>query len=131
MPTPLRFKANAPTPAQDAQKIKLKRKRCLNCNALFDLTKPNRKFCGTNCKNEFARFGSAFGPLRTHIETMMTKHTKEVRAEVVKVAKDLQEAVTRIEAIEKFLESCEAEPAPPGEPVGSAYARPTKTRMWR
>lgn len=113
MSSPRRFRPNVPTPVPAQPKPKLKKKRCRNCDAKFQLTKPNRKFCSTNCKNEFARFGSAFGPLRTHIETMMTRHTKEIRGEVVKVAKDLQAAIVRIEAMEKFLAELEwSEEAP-------------------
>lgn len=128
MSTPRRFRPNVPTAAQEEKKPKAKRKRCLNCDKLFELTKPNRKFCSTNCKNEFGRHGSAFGPLKTHIETMMNRHTKELRAEVVKLQRDLSAAVERVVAIEKFLESVEV---PEPEPPGSAYAMPTAQRMRR
>lgn len=51
-----------------------KRKRCDNCGEWFPLTKPNRRFCNTQCKNEFGSHGSAFGPLKTKIENLIRKH---------------------------------------------------------
>ena len=50
-----------------------KRKRCRNCDAKFPLTKPNRLFCSTACKNEYGRHGSAFGPLRVKLEKLVRK----------------------------------------------------------
>jgi hypothetical protein len=50
-----------------------KRKRCRNCDAKFLLTKPNRLFCSTACKNEYGRHGSAFGPLRVKLEKLVRK----------------------------------------------------------
>jgi hypothetical protein len=128
MSTPRRFRANVPTPAQDEAKPKLKRKKCLNCDKKFELTKPNRKFCTTECKNEFGRHGSAFGPLKTHIETMMTRHTRALRAEVVKLQRELLLAIDRVVAIENFLEECGE---PDVQPADSVYATPTAKKFRR
>ena len=57
----------------------------MNCNAWFPLTKPNRKFCCSKCKDEFGQHGSAFGPLKTRIETMMKRHTNELREQISKL----------------------------------------------
>lgn len=50
-----------------------KRKRCENCDKKFPLTKPNRRFCTTACKNEYGRHGSAFGPLKIKLEKLVRK----------------------------------------------------------
>jgi len=132
MSTPRRFRANVPAPVQDEAKPKLKRRKCLNCDKKFEVTKPNRKFCTTECKNEFGRHGSAFGPLKTHIETMMTRHTKQVRIELADLVKKLDAAMpliqARFEAIEKFLEECEVETEPA---AASAYSTPTARKFRR
>src|SRR5271154_2023750 len=56
----------APTP-----KKKFPKKRCLNCDKKFEKTKPNRKFCKQDCKDEYNRHGSAFGPLKTRLERIV------------------------------------------------------------
>lgn len=53
--------------------IRYKRKRCRNCDKKFPLTKPNRQFCTTACKNEYGRHGSAFGPLKIKLEKLVRK----------------------------------------------------------
>lgn len=50
---------------------KLPKKRCLNCPKFFPLTKPNRRFCSINCKNEYNRFGSSYGPLKAKLEKLI------------------------------------------------------------
>ena len=56
-----------------AAKPKQKRRRCRNCDALFPLTKPNRQFCKIECKNEYNRYGAAFGPLKAKLEKLVRK----------------------------------------------------------
>jgi len=53
--------------------IRYKRKCCRNCDKKFPVTKPNRMFCTTACKNEYGRHGSAFGPLRIKLEKLVRK----------------------------------------------------------
>jgi hypothetical protein len=55
----------------------------MNCNALMKPGKITKKFCGPEdpgkgqCKNEYHRHGSAFGPLKTRLENLVTKLTRE------------------------------------------------------
>lgn len=62
-------------PAADADKIP--RRRCYNCGGLFPLTKKNRKFCKTQCKDEFHNYGAAFGPLKVTLTKLVEKLTRE------------------------------------------------------
>ena len=92
---PLSPKVRAQRRAQ-ANKLKdpkvFKRKRCLNDGNLFRPTRayPVQKFCSGECRKEFhANGGNAFGPLKTRLEKLMHRSTKELEQ--------------RIEAIERTL----------------------------
>jgi len=52
------------------------KRRCMNCGKFFPMTKPNRKFCGTPCQQEFAHYGSAFGKLKLTLEELTGKWTR-------------------------------------------------------
>lgn len=56
---------------------KLPRRRCLNCNGWFLKTRKNKKFCKKECKDEYNRYGSAFGPLKEWIGKLIEKLSKE------------------------------------------------------
>jgi hypothetical protein len=85
-----RVRPSEPAP----EKPKFRRVRCPNCDKKFEKTKPNRKFCSTQCKNEYARHGSAFGPLKTRITTMIDRRVKEL------TDKKFAELLRRIQTLE-------------------------------
>jgi hypothetical protein len=55
----------------------LKRRRCKNCDKLFDVTRPNRIFCSDTCRDEYHRYGSAFGPMKAYLTLLIEKASKE------------------------------------------------------
>jgi hypothetical protein len=58
---------------------KIPRRRCANCDKPFPRTKPNRKFCGKQCKREYEQNGgTAFGPLKTRLEKLVWGITAEL-----------------------------------------------------
>jgi hypothetical protein len=58
---------------------KIPRRRCANCDKPFPKTKPNRKFCGKQCKREYEQNGgTAFGPLKTRLEKLVWGITAEL-----------------------------------------------------
>lgn len=69
MPPKLLAAAAQPAPLP----LKFPRRRCDNCGEFYPLTKPNRRFCKTECKKEFHQHGAAFGPLKARIEKMIRK----------------------------------------------------------
>jgi hypothetical protein len=80
------------------------KKRCINCNDWITLSGRNtgndakRKFCSELCKNEYNRFGSAYGPLKAKLEKVIRE---AVKAETPKaVAPELK----RIVHTEEFRE---------------------------
>jgi hypothetical protein len=71
-------------PSEDATAKTYGRAKCKNCDQRFIKLRPNQEFCkfkkdgtASNCKNEFHRNRSAFGPLKGKIEGMIREHTKE------------------------------------------------------
>jgi len=60
-----------------AEPKKLPRRRCLNCNGWFEKTRKNKKFCRKECKDEYNRYGSAFGPLKEWLAKYIEKASKE------------------------------------------------------
>ena len=57
-------------------------KRCLNCSHFYKQRVPNKKFCSVECKNEFGRFGAAYGPLKDKLEKLIDKTVRERVAEM-------------------------------------------------
>ena len=72
---------------------KQKRKRCENCNKLFEPKKLWAKFCKDECRKEFHRYGSSYGPLKTGLHKAIDKQCaaliKKHRAEVVELAEEV------------------------------------------
>jgi len=56
------------------------RRRCRNCDKPYYLTRKHKKFCTTECKDEFHRHGSAFGPLKNHLTKLIRETGKEEAA---------------------------------------------------
>lgn len=50
------------------------RRHCKNCNKLYEKNRPNKMFCSHDCKEEFRKFGSAYGPLKEHLTKLIAKH---------------------------------------------------------
>lgn len=73
------------------------RKHCANCNRLFPVTQPKRKFCCSNCKDQFHNFGSAFGPLRCTLENLVAKWLRDFRKETEARFKAIEGRLTMIE----------------------------------
>lgn len=59
---------------------KYPRRRCRNCDALYYRTRPHKKFCSIVCKDEYHKYGSAFGPLKTYLTNLIQKAGKEEAA---------------------------------------------------
>lgn len=79
------------------------RRRCHNCGKLYPLTKPNRRFCSDtgpgNCKAEYNRYGSAFGPIRDYLEKEVQRRSKEAaRIELNAFLASDQEFIQRLHA---------------------------------
>jgi hypothetical protein len=99
-------------------------KKCKNCDRKFIKSRKNQEFCKTapdgtasQCKAEFYRNRSAFGPLKGRIEGMIREHTKHangaMRALSIAVAK-LSERLDAVEATVQKLEKVGTEsPASP------------------
>lgn len=71
------------TPTPDAKKP-LKRRRCDNCSELFPRTRRWQRFCCAECKNEFHRHGSAFGPLKDKLTKLVRSLVQQMIEPVVK-----------------------------------------------
>lgn len=52
------------------------RRHCHNCNAWYRKTRKNKRFCSKECKEEFRRYGSAFGPLKTWLTKLIEESSK-------------------------------------------------------
>lgn len=64
-------------PSQHELMARYGRKRCDNCGAWFPLTRPKRRFCKDECKDEFHYHGSAFGPLKIRLEKLVANLAAE------------------------------------------------------
>jgi hypothetical protein len=87
-----------PHPPADALQGKSTRpkKKCDNCGKDFPKLNPegkpwkkNKRFCDDNCKAEFHRFGSAFGPLKETVSNI-------AREEARKAARATDEGLARL-----------------------------------
>lgn len=121
---------------------KRKRKRCDNCGEWLELTKVNRRFCNTECKNEFHSHGSAFGPLKTKIETLIRKHVDTLQpaaltslaGQLVSMAELLaadQRAIRALYSRVRVLEAAVANQTPDTKAprgLGAAARKPGLTR---
>ncbi len=67
--------------------VKYPKRRCINCDAKYPLTRKGRKFCGAQCRTEYNHFGGAFGPLKKTLTRLVQKLTREdirnVRTELI------------------------------------------------
>ncbi len=81
---------------------KQKRKRCENCNKLFEPKKPWSKFCKDECRKEFHRYGSSYGPLKTGLHKAIDKKYAELRRDFFREMKDQSR---RIDRLEKMIEA--------------------------
>jgi hypothetical protein len=59
------------------------RRPCKNCDKKFIKIRPNHIFCSTECKNEYSRYGSAFGPLKQFLVKLIEKSAGERAAAAV------------------------------------------------
>lgn len=50
-----------------------KRRRCQNCNKLFQPIRADQKFDSASCRKEFHRYGSSYGPLKTGLHSAIDK----------------------------------------------------------
>lgn len=99
-------------PSEPAPKKTYGTKKCKNCDRRFTRERANQEFCkiakdGTpsQCKAEFHRNRSAFGPLKGRIEGMIREQTKLLRATIVQLQKNidglqLPELRARVTALE-------------------------------
>jgi hypothetical protein len=83
-----------------SQPPKFPRRRCANCNNFFLKTRKNKRFCKRECKNEFNRYGSAFGPLKDWLTKFIEQRAKE---ETVRRTAALEERISQIEEAHKTL----------------------------
>jgi hypothetical protein len=75
-------------------------KKCKNCDRKFIKSRKNQEFCKTapdgtasQCKAEFYRNRSAFGPLKGRIEGFIREQTAPLRKRIA----ELEAAVTRLQ----------------------------------
>jgi hypothetical protein len=107
---------DAPVPV--AVKIKFRQRRCGNCNILYQPVRNNQKFCTKNkgqCRKEFHRYGSSYGPLKTGLEKTIDKKYAALRSEIldwrVTVAGCLARLEVRIARIEQVCEGVQKQEA--------------------
>lgn len=67
---------------KDASKLR-RRRRCDNCNKLYQPRRDDQKFCRDNedpdkCRKEFYRYGSSYGPLKTGLHKAIEKKYSEL-----------------------------------------------------
>ena len=77
-----------PRPNRIPAEKRYEKRRCLYCFKLFDLTKPNKKFCRLHHQQAYNREGMAFGPLREKLPKWISKE----------VAKQLGQLETKLRA---------------------------------
>ena len=85
------------TLAKTGKQAKLRRRRCDNCNALFQPTSsyPVQRFCQKACRFEFHKHGSAFGPLKIKLEKLTLK---TVREETAKLRAELKALTLKLDS---------------------------------
>ena len=75
------------------------KKRCLNCPKFFPLTKPHRKFCSIPCKDQFNKFGGAYGKLKEKLFAEIEAQVRAVRKTVFAEISDQSRRIDRLESI--------------------------------
>lgn len=70
------------------------RARCMNCPKFFAKTKPHKKFCCRACKDQFNKFGGAYGKLK---EKLFAEIHKEVRERTAEQLSALEKRVLELE----------------------------------
>lgn len=73
-------------------------KRCSNCSKMYRQTRPNKKFCSKECKDEFNRYGAAFGPLKLKLEQLVNRWIKDYADKINARLEALEARVDQIEA---------------------------------
>jgi hypothetical protein len=58
---------------------------------LFPRTRKDRKFCKEECRKEFHRFGSGYGPIKQALEKLIEKRTRDQVKEVSKRLTDIEQ----------------------------------------
>lgn len=102
------------------------------------MTKPNRKFCSDDCKNEYNRFGAAYGPLKDKLTKLIEQRVREATRAAFQQATAAMAAIEhhaglligttlRIENLAKRLDTLENFPPPDAE-HGKAAARTGRSR---
>lgn len=96
----------AATPAGTQPTQKPRRKRCMNCNKLFDLKKPWQKFCGYQCQRQFHHYGNSYGKLKETLTKLIREQVKELAPSTIETMVSLQ--ISRLEeALSSRIESVE------------------------
>lgn len=57
--------------SQPLKQKKIPRRRCKNCNGWYWKTRKNKLFCKKSCKDEYGRYGAAYGPLKAKLEKLI------------------------------------------------------------
>lgn len=76
------------------------RARCMNCPKFFAKTKPHKKFCCRACKDQFNKFGGAYGKLK---EKLFAEIHKEVRERTAGQLSAFEKRVVELERTVKDL----------------------------
>lgn len=71
----------------------------MNCPKFFKQTRPNKKFCSTACKDQFNKFGGAYGKLK---EKLFAEISKEIRRQLNEELPDIK---ARLDSLEVFAEN--------------------------
>lgn len=91
---------------ETAEAKKLRRRRCRNCDVLFQPSQETHWFHTDQCRYEFHKHGSAFGPLKIKLEKLVVKM---MRAEMQSFNETVKLLDRRITELERDLKS----PGPP------------------
>jgi hypothetical protein len=82
----------------------------MNCPKFFPLTKPHRKFCCTACKDQFNKFGGAYGKLK---DKLFEEIARKMREEHKALFGEIADQSRRIDRLEQIIEgSTQFRPVP-------------------
>ena len=91
-----------------APKKTFKRRRCENCNRLYTPIREDQRFCqhdGDNCRKEFHRYGSSYGPLKTGLHKAIEKKYADLAKDSERRYKafmsDMSDQSRRIDRVER------------------------------
>jgi len=120
-----------------APKKTFKRRRCENCNRLYAPIREDQRFCqhdGDNCRKEFHRYGSSYGPLKTGLHKAIDKKydaleasiirgwLKPLQSEIKRLAVEVADVKAQIDEWRGQIKIAKAH----DEPSGSLYGEPPK-----